>query len=472
MPKAALGLYFAQDRITAVRLKGGMKGASVAWIKTIAAKPEERLAALRTLNIAHQAPVSTSFGACEIFERVVELPFTDRARVTLAAPLEAEESLPLPLEKLYTHARILEKTPDGSRVSVTAINNDTLDKRLELIEAADGFVKSAGTDPSVLAFLAGISLPDPSGTLVVDLDGDRCQCVFIGKNGPEKSAALSSSGDSPSLPGEISSLIRLGERDFPEVKAVYLTGPGALNADRDLFSSELGARAEIIPYPQKAVGKPPSGAPQWPIYATAMGIALMESLGGGARQVDFLQSRTDSEGRGGNLKNQIIAVSIAAAILVAMWAGAEALVYSNKKRELDSISGQVRKLFTTAMPNVKNIVDEVAQLKSHINEQEEKARTLGSLLYRETSPLGVLRELSARIPPDIKVEFRDFAAEQERVRIEGETTNFDAIDKIQAKLQEYPWFSSVAVSDAKASVDQTKVIFKLTITLAKEEPAK
>lgn len=472
MPKRALGLHFAPDRLTAVSLRGGMKGASVAWIKTMTAAPEERLQALRSLRMTHQTPLSVSFGADEIFERVVELPFSDRTRVTLTAPLEAEESLPLPLEKLATHVRTLEKTAEGARAVVTAVQTETLEKRLELLEAADGYPKSADTDPSALALVLSMALADSAGALVVDLDGGRCQCVFIGRNGPEKSAALSANALSASLPGELSAMMKLAERDLPPVKAVYLSGPDALSADRALFAETLGVPAEIIPYPEKALGRPPQGQPEWPSYAIAMGLALRESFGASARQVDFLSGRAEAEGGGIGLKNQIMAVSGALAILLALWAGAEALTYSNKKRELDSVNGQVRKLFTTAMPNVKNIVDEVAQLKQHIAEQEEKARTLGSLLYRETSPLGVLKELSSRIPPDIKVEFRDFSAEHERVRVEGETANFDAIDKIQAKLQEYPWFASVAVSDAKASVDQTKVIFKLTITLAKEEPGK
>ena len=82
--------------------------------------------------------------------------------------------------------------------------------------------------------------------------------------------------------------------------------------------------------------------------------------------------------------------------------------------------------------------------------------------------MSILREISARIPAEIEVEFRDFTVEEGRVRIEGITTSFDAIDKIKADLAEYPRFATVVVSDAKAGVDRNKVLFKLTISLGRE----
>ena len=85
----------------------------------------------------------------------------------------------------------------------------------------------------------------------------------------------------------------------------------------------------------------------------------------------------------------------------------------------------------------------------------------------QASPLWNLNDISSRLPQDIQVEMRDFQADPGRIRIEGITTSFDAIDRIQAKIQENPRYASVTVSDAKAAVDQKKVIFKLTIQLGK-----
>ena len=56
------------------------------------------------------------------------------------------------------------------------------------------------------------------------------------------------------------------------------------------------------------------------------------------------------------------------------------------------------------------------------------------------------------IRPELEVEFRDFHAEEDRVRIEGTTTSFDAIDRFKAQLEDYPRFASITVSEmAKVS---------------------
>ena len=100
---------------------------------------------------------------------------------------------------------------------------------------------------------------------------------------------------------------------------------------------------------------------------------------------------------------------------------------------------------------------------------EERANSLGSLMVREVSPVNVLNEISQRVPAELEVEFREFIAEQDRVRIEGITTSFDAIERIKESLESYPWFTGIAVSDAKSGVKPGKVIFKLTIDLGAPE---
>ncbi len=472
MPKTALGLHFAPDRLTLVRLKGGMKGASVSAVEVRNASPAEREEALASFSLPREVPLVTSLGSDEIFRRTVSLPFGDRTRVIKAAPFEAEETLPLPLERLTVHTRILSRASDGARAEVLGVASETLRERLSLFERTGSFVKAVDSDANSLALLASLALPDKSNTLLVDLDKDRCQAVFAGKSGVEGAIALSSNSLDGHLPREILSFTRLSEDNARDFSAVYLTGPDAVLADKKLFSEILGAPVELLPFPGRHASQPPKGSPPWPSYAVALGLALSESLGKTENRADFLSSRARRENREAGLKGRVTALAALLLLSAGFWGASEAVTYANRKTQLDAVNADIKRVFTQAMPGTKTVVDEVAQLKQRIAEDEERARTLGGLLTREISPLRVLKELSSRIPADVKVEFRDFAAEQDRVRIEGETDSFESIDKIKAKLSEYPWFTSVTVSDAKASVDQTKKIFKMTIALAQTEAEK
>ena len=56
---------------------------------------------------------------------------------------------------------------------------------------------------------------------------------------------------------------------------------------------------------------------------------------------------------------------------------------------------------------------------------EERDRGLSALSDAEGSPVRILRELSARIPRDVDVKFRELSIDREHLRIEGTTTRFE-----------------------------------------------
>lgn len=409
--------------------------------------------------------------ADSVFQRVVAVPFSDKAKAREIAPLMAEESLPLALEKLTIHTHVLEKTAEGARVFVAASPVERTARRIALLHEAGLEPKAVEAELSALAAVASLALASTVGVCAVELDGNSCKGVYIGPHGPEKYFALSAAADSPELPGELSLRLTAQKDSGSPLRAVYLSGPDAAGADLHAWREALGMVVELMPAPKKLGRMPEGDFPAWPAWAIPLGLALGEThANGAAPHVNLLTGQFGGEEEI-NWRNRLTTAGVAVAVLVALWAASVGIEAAYKKKQLDSINDSIRKLFTANLPGVKNIVDEVAQLKQRAVEQEERARTLGGLLRKEVDPLRILKEMSERIPPDIKVEFREFVAEPERVRIYGETASFDALDKIKTKLSEYPWFSSVVVSDAKASVDQTKVIFRLTITLGQKEAA-
>lgn len=468
MAKTAIGLHLAPYRATMVRIRWGLKGSHIDLVRQETATSDEGRKPLAALAIPQGSVLNVSMGADTVFQRIVSLPFTDRARVRQLAPLEAEESLPLPLEKLLTHSHPLGKTDTGAQALVVATPLEKVQATLAELHELGLDAKTIDSDQAALAAVAAMALSGRKSVLVVDLDGYHSQGVYVGNAGGERYLGVAGNASAPELHAEIARLIASLSDEGRPVNAVYLTGPDALAADLALWREATGLPVELMPFP-KRLGAPPAKADApWPSWAIPLGLALDEAFPASAQRVNLLTGPYSRETESASLKSTARTFGVYGLILLAIWGASIAFEWAYKKKQLDAMNLAVRKLFVTALPDVKNVVDEVAQLKQRLTDQEERARQLGSLMNREVSPLRILKEFSDRIPPDIKVEFRDFVAEPERIKVEGETTSFDAIDKIQAKLAEYPWFTSVAVSDAKASVDQKKVIFKLTIQLGQK----
>jgi general secretion pathway protein L len=152
------------------------------------------------------------------------------------------------------------------------------------------------------------------------------------------------------------------------------------------------------------------------------------------------------------------------AILVAAVASADLYTkYTLQMSKYQTLKTQVREQFQTMFPDVKNVVDEVQQAKTTVAEMKKKAALFGS---GDWTPLQLMAELTRRMPPSVKIEVQDLVIESGRLRLEAETDSFESVDKVKASLGRFEAFRDVTVSDAKVSADQSKVRFRLTMTLA------
>ncbi len=471
MPKTALGIQLGASSALAVHLKGGWKSSTVTRVARLElprATPDERGAALLDAALPAAEAVVAALPADAAFPRVVELPFSDRSRVEQAAPLEAEETLPLPLEDLVCHVQVLERRGGGAKALLVAAP-------AARVAALLGELAGGGLDPQILdvealalATVARRSVPQGDRAVVVDLAPGLSQAVALGPDGPWTFHALSAGHEDPALPGEVAAVLaRWGETEVA-VDRAYLSGPGAGSQNLAAWSQALGRPVDLLPFPAEGLVDESGGAVPWPAWAIPLGLALREGAGRQASQINLLQGPFAPSQESGPWKRQAIVGGVYLGILAVLWGVGVWSESAYRETQYQALRADTREAFLQALPKVQNIVSEVDQMRTAVRELEGRAQSLGSLVDREVSPLRVLREISARIPKDLEVEFRDYTVEEGRVRIEGVTTSFDAIDRIKADLAQYPRFASVAVSDAKAGVERDKVLFKLTISLGRE----
>jgi type II secretory pathway component PulL len=141
-----------------------------------------------------------------------------------------------------------------------------------------------------------------------------------------------------------------------------------------------------------------------------------------------------------------------------------------KQRHYEQLNAEIRRVFTSTFPEVRNIVNEVQQMRSKIQEVKR-----GSLVVTDTgdegmSVLDLMREITLRIPEGVSVDVKDLAINKGRVAITGETDSFESVDKIRAGLQQFARFKRVGLTHAKVGAKGDKVEFKFSISMGEEEP--
>lgn len=471
MPKTLLGIQIRPAEALAVHLKGGWKGASVdrvARIDLTRAPAGERDLPLREAALPAADAIVTALPADAAFQRQVELPFTDRVKVEQAAPLEAEETLPLSLEDLVAHVHVLERSGGRTRALLVAAPEPKVEELLDLLSAAGLEPDVIDVEPLALTAVARKALPTETTALLLDLSPGLCQGLLLRPDGPSGFHAFSADGPGPDLYNEVSRYLDRWKQESVAVDGVYLSGPSSPDEPLDEWTEKLEVPVRVLPFPDEGLSRPPAEAVPWPGWAIPLGLALREGYAKDASQVNLRRGPFAPQRETGPWKRMAVVGGIYLGILFVLWGLSTWSEISYRNAQYEALRSSIREVFRETLPDVKNIVSEIDQMRARVNELEVRASSLGSLVDREVSPLSILREISQRIPKDQEVEFRDFIVEEGRVRLEGVTTSFDAIDKISAELSDYPRFTAVTVSDAKQGVERNKVVFKLTINLGRK----
>jgi general secretion pathway protein L len=246
------------------------------------------------------------------------------------------------------------------------------------------------------------------------------------------------------------------------IKSVRLCGGGSrLKGLPAYFTRRLGLEPVTLVVPLPAS----EAAAHGEIYVQGLGLAvksLLRGQGSGLnfRSGEFAYAKEDAEVRS---RWRFLAIAAAAVLLLAVVNGY--FRYASKEARYQTLKTQLRSSFQATFPQVKNVVDEVQQAKAAVAELNKKAAFFGG---GDLTALGILAEISQQVPKDTRFDVQDFSIEGDKVRIEAETNTFDAVDKIKADLVRFPKFKEVSVGDAKASADQTKVRFRIAITLTEK----
>jgi general secretion pathway protein L len=92
-------------------------------------------------------------------------------------------------------------------------------------------------------------------------------------------------------------------------------------------------------------------------------------------------------------------------------------------------------------------------------------KTLAVIDSSQGKVLPTLSTFVKQLPPGTPVKVRDLTVDGGVILMEGETTSFDAVEKIKQTFTSNPQFQDVAVTETRVGAGPNQVVFRLTVTV-------
>ena len=430
-----LGLELGEHEIRVARGERAFGTVRLTGVERIpydgAAELAERLAALAAPSIT----VLTALPATAVTHRLLVLPFRDPRRLARTVRLELFGQLPDEPEDALVAYESLGRVTEGSAVlAVVARQAD--------IAAHRALLGPAGLSPLriELAPLPAWNLLPPAladaGLLLAD--GTR-STLSIRRDGRIAGlrALVASADDPAALAAEARwSLAALGGIPSTLVVAGTDAGPELATALAD------ATRATVVPLAQVA------GALPGDFGACAVAAGL---VAGAAWRAPKHLLLAGGEGEGPPAFRRSVALALAALVLGAVDLG---LVHHRLAERDAALAAAIRVEAGAALPGGR-LVAPRAELEAALAAASHRAARRGP------GALGVLRDLSTRVPPTLALDLDELVVEPEGVRLHGRTDSFGTVDALRAALAGSPLLSEVTAEETRAAVDGRHVEFRL-----------
>jgi general secretion pathway protein L len=464
--------------------------------------------------------VVASLPGRNVSARILTLPFSDRKKIDQTLPFEIEGLIPLPLEHILLDYEVLEKTPEGAKVLVLFTEKALLASHLDLL-------KEAGIDPNVIVpssvALANLrkemSPDDEEPFAVVDFgESETSLCVVhdggirygrawaqgsaaltqaiergleispnLARDKKEKEANLHPSptpgGDSeqewmatilvralgPVVGGIRQSLLSVSKSLDLTVRRIYLCGGGSrLNGLDRLLAEELQVTVEPIPL-RGPVGSLLAAEGQDPTTAaTSLGLAYHAIREMSASRLNLRTGEYTYVSERAELKRQAFSLGMMTGILLILALVYFGLQYRFRSQEYDRVSQSLDRVALEIFPELRRLpagAQRTSAIKSRLDQEKRERDLFTPLSPGSLSVLDIMLEITKAVPEGVKIDVREMVMDGDKVRIEGETESYNAAEQIKDNLRATETFAEGDIPEAKDSLDQKTVKFKMMLEL-------
>ena len=496
MPEKILGLDINENYVTAVQVESGLKGYKVTACARVNIEGEGGLGdALKELLEQNDLKSDTCITAIpgeHVSYRNLRMPFKDAKKIRQTLPFEVETMVPFPVEELVIDFTI-SNSLDQSDILAVATKKEFISEYL-------AHLRSYGIDPDVLDIrcVPTVSLllkqgSTPDNGLFLDIGRKRstmalfikrrvvlirtiafdggpiAESVISDTNGGHANIQISEQAESwfKSFCITVQNTIHaIGWQSNKEIhpEKTFFTGIGALYPETgSLLTRFLDVPAEQIDLSRdSSFGMEGSIAQIW--NPALMDNALALSLWDGKKGQSFNLRKGEFEIKKRDfwLKKEFRRAMVFLVVILALLAADIGIDYYFLKKRYRMLDQKIAEVFRQTFPDVKRIVDPVQQMKVKVNEAKTSAISApGTNLEKRV--LGLLEDISQRVPKQLDVQVSHMVIDQETVRISGKTDTFNTVDNIKSGLESSKYFSSVAISSANLDRTGKQVQFEIKL---------
>jgi hypothetical protein len=341
--------------------------------------------------------------------RQLDLPVPDLPRAKKIHVADLEGNLPIEDEQILSD--LMPSAPGrAGRFLAIAARKDTVEKAVASFTEAGFRVDRVVTDHvSILsavlsgsALLEGIILSTLSDIVVLHLEGGA---VVRARQFPVEMAS-----DTDGMRREWEGLF----------EGISVSLPVTVIGDVPATLSDLLAAATRF--------TPPAGVEE--PYLLAYGAVLAPSL---QKEICGFSLRTSAEAESERNRERlrIRIASIAAAVAAVFAVGTLEVAQWAEAKKVAVVRTQIRKEFSEAVPGVKVVVQETAQIREKIQSLRRHQKELGA----ESPALSVLlARVSQALPPKASIALREVSLDAGRMRLTGEAGSAQIVETFRSSL--------------------------------------
>jgi general secretion pathway protein L len=516
-----VGLDIGQTAFKAVRFRRRLTGREsveyfhlpVPYGRQEQAEPAHRTAMLRNFlwqnGLYESGQIVTALPCQDVFVRTLSFPFRDASKLAQIVPFEMENLIPMPLEDVTVGSLVLPAREskegagkaNGSDVLVTAAPKAKIAEHLR-------FMASADLNPSVITidgmalfsvsqFLKEEGAQVPGDLAIIDVGASKTTLCLVHEGRPVLLRTVLWGGNHLTLALAVRYACSFAEAErrkramavqevdawlepvLKELRVSLHTYEGAVHQRlTHCWVSGGGSKLkELSGHMAHQLGLLPVGSRQGfgsscpRAFSIAFGLAIHPNivrprwksrLAGSNLALDF-KAGSDAASATADVSKQDRRLAVWGALILAVLAlvdlSTRVFLKDATVRDLKrGLQAQYEQTFGPgAAPG-----EEVDQARYRVSQME---KGLSIVDRRSYNVLAGLAELVKHVPPGVPLKVRELTIDGTSVHLEGETTSFDAVDKIKQAFEADETFQEVSISDTRVGAAQNQVVFRLTYTV-------
>ncbi len=464
--KSVVGLQVSEGQMGAVEIQNTIKGPEVSRVGFREVKDPQNIGEELKEFFSHHGFsrewVVSALPANNGYFRTLALNFENPNKIARVIKYQLEPHVPQSIENMVVDF-VLPPTPEG--LVTVGIEKTILREHLENLSVAGIDPEQVGLDVLSLFFLFTTlgeqDEEDLSGIYYVD--NDLSLFLIISQNSLDFLRILKN--DESSAAEQLAKSLKLYslKNNDREVREILLTGSGANQELADAVASGLETKTSLwMPFEALKQGKDKLSETDQARLSVPLGLALTAITPPqkkfDLRKEEFVPKTSISLKRMG-----IYALSVLVLCLVLLTFNFYQRVQIQKTR-YEALRGRIGDVLTQTFPDLTMRVkgQELAQMRQKMDEERGQFEWLEGI-HGQGKILDILSILTATVSTFPNTTVENLSIEEGDIRLDGQTSSFETVDKIKENLSNVDDFDVVELVGAKKDKNKNAVTFNLAL---------